>query len=25
VQNYLFSTDEHKSRLRALMEQQKRK
>ena len=25
VQNYLFSTDDHKSRLRALMEQQKRK
>jgi enoyl-CoA hydratase/carnithine racemase len=25
VQNYLFSTDEHKSRLRALMEQRKRK
>lgn len=25
VQNYLFSTDDHKTRLRALMEQQKRK
>ncbi len=25
VQNYLFSTDDHKARLRALMEQQKRK
>jgi len=25
VQNHLFSTDDHKTRLRALMEQQKRK